>query len=71
MEGLCSHHAEGTQVLAFVLAEQSVRIILHYGDIVPLGDVHDGVHFAADTGIMDRQDRFGKGCDSGFQFGLV
>ncbi len=71
MEGLRGHHAEGSQELSFVLAEQTVGVIFHHRHMITVGDIHDRVHFAAHTRIMHGDDRPGAGRERRFQLGFV
>src|SRR5258706_13495127 len=46
-------------------------IILNYDDLVPIGNAHDGIHFAADACIMDGNDHTGSSRDRRFKFGFI
>ena len=71
VETLGGHTAEGAQVLALVAAEEAVGVVFHHCHPVAVGDLQDRVHFAADPGVVHRQDGPGAGAEQGLQAGLV
>lgn len=71
MEAVAAHIANGTQGTAFIAAHNSLGGILHHLQVVTAGNVHDGVHFAGHTGVVNHADAGGLVCDSCLDLSLV
>ena len=71
MEAVAAHIANGTQGTAFIAAHNSLGGILHHLQMMAAGNVHDGVHFAGHTGVVNHADAGGLVCDSCLDLGLV
>jgi hypothetical protein len=66
VEAQCTIVADAPQRTAFVLGENGLSGILHHRNAMPVGDVHDGVHLAGDTGVVDHANGLGLCGDGRF-----
>ena len=71
METLRGQHTEGAQIFPLVSGEEAVSIIFDDGDAMPVGDLHDRVHFTGHTGIVDHHDGARARRDQSLQPGFV
>ena len=71
MERVAAKIANGTQCLALVAAHHALGGILDHHQVVAAGNVHDGVHLAGDTGVVDGHDNLGLVGDGLLDFLLV
>jgi len=63
MERVASKIADGSQRSPFVGGHHPLGCVFDHQQVVVAGDRHDRVHLAGHTGVMDRHDRLGAGCD--------
>src|SRR6266850_1619163 len=66
-----SQATQGTQRPAPISAEQTVRVIFDHRHAVPLGNIENGVHLAADAGVMNDHNGPGTRRDETFQMRLI
>src|SRR6266550_7371292 len=71
VKALSRQAAEGTQIFAAVLAEQTVRVILHHRDAVLPSHLHNGIHVTADAGVMNYDNRFSTRRDETLELRLI
>ncbi len=55
-----------SQSFALIATHHPLCSIFYYEEIVSIGNIHDSVHFAGNTGIVDRNNCFCLLCDSSF-----
>ena len=71
MKAVAAHLADCAEPLAFVFCEDTLCRILDDQQVMTPCDRHNLVHFAADAGIMDREDCARARRDRGFDQPLV
>src|SRR5712692_4652316 len=63
--------ADASQEPTLVTRHDSLRGVLDHNETVPPGDSHDGVHLAADTGVVHSHDRLGPARDGFLDLCLI
>ena len=71
MEAVAAKISNGTKGFSLIVGIHTLGRVLHYLQIMPSGDLHDRVHLAGHSCIMDRNDRAGLVCDRLFDQLLV
>ena len=71
VEGVAAEITDGAQRLALVAAHNALGRILDDLEVMAAGNVHDGVHLAGDTGVVDGHDNLGLVGDGLLDFLLV
>ena len=71
MEGVAAKVADGAQCPALIKGVDALCGVLYHLQVVAAGDVHDGVHLAADAGVVDDADDLCLIGDGGFDLRLV
>jgi len=56
----CGEAAERPQRAPFIAAKQTVRVVFDDCDAMRCRGFRDGLHIAAHTGVVDRNDRLGR-----------
>ena len=63
MEGKAAEVTDRSERMALVGGKNALRIVLDNRQVMPLCDVHNGIHLAGDTCIMNHRDCFRFGGD--------
>jgi len=66
MERITAQITDGSQRPPFVGGHHPLGCVFDHQQVVVTGDRHDRVHLAGHTGVVDRNDRLGAGCDRRF-----
>ena len=71
MEGEAAEIADRAERTPFVGGHDALSGIFDHLEVVAGGDIHDRIHLACDTCVVDSHDRAGALCDRSFNSGLV
>ena len=71
MEAVAAKISDGAKGFSFIIGIHTLGRVFHYLQIMPSGNLHDRVHLAGYSCIMDRNDRTGLICDRLFDQLLV
>src|SRR5450759_1118280 len=71
MEALSRQAPKSPQQFTLIFSKQAVGIVLNNGNGAAGGACQDGIHLAADPGVMDGQNGAGAGGDGAFQQAFV